>query len=163
YCRRSWRPMVHAICNCSKEDERCRSARERDRHALCRTGYYRSRSFGGSAAGDWRICSLAVVAESSIRRMALLRGRNFDRSSAVGPFLAFHEILSSLVFVPAVLDDNCIRRAWPGGRQQNSCGPRSRSKNRTPVERLDHRAHCISIANAGCVGTAQSPVWTPPP
>src|SRR5881396_192549 len=71
YRRRSWRRMVHAICNCSQEDERCRSACERDRHALRRTGCYRSPSFGGSAAGAWRICSLAVVAESSIRRLAL--------------------------------------------------------------------------------------------
>src|SRR5207247_6938369 len=83
YRRRSWRRMVHAICDWTKEDERCRSACERDRHALCRTGNYRSPRIG-SAGGAWRICSLAVVAESSIRRMALLRGGNFDWSFAVG-------------------------------------------------------------------------------
>src|SRR5207247_9860502 len=98
YRRRSWRRMVHAICYWTKEDERCRSACERDRHALRRTGHYRSAAFG-SAGGAGRICSLAVVAESWIRTMALLGGGIFDISSAVVAFLAYVEKFTSVVFV----------------------------------------------------------------
>ena len=83
-------------------------------------------------AGPCSVRLAVVVAGPTLRRTAILRGRDFDRSVATPGFMGAHEVLQRLASGAAVL--GCHRRgtARPGSRQNRSCEPRPGSK----IERL---------------------------